>query len=90
MTAPLEPDVITATDDIGNDADARREARMRALWAEAEAAIRVDVEYTIELAKEASRAIEFQRDREARRERARQASARGVATRAARKAAAEI
>lgn len=86
----MDLDQILKQEDEERDAAARRDVRMRALWAEAEAAIRVDVEYTIELAKEANRAIEFQRDREARRERARQASARGVATRAARKAAAAI
>ena len=59
---------------------------MRALWAEAESAIRTDPQYAIDMAEEVHRLIEFERDSAARSERARQASALGVAARAALKA----
>lgn len=61
-------------------------AKFARLWAEAEAAFRSDVGLVIELAKEVHRVIEFERDSAARSERARQASALGVAARAAWKA----
>ncbi|WP_144877524.1 hypothetical protein [Microbacterium sp. 1.5R] len=66
--------------------NARMTARFAPLWAAGEAALRADVGLVIELAEEARRAAELRQDREARRERARHASALGVAARAARKA----
>ena len=64
--------------------DARSTARFAPLWAET--VLRSDFGLVIELATEANRIIEFEQGREARSERARQASVRGVASRAARKA----
>ncbi|MCK2037096.1 hypothetical protein KZC51_13240 [Microbacterium sp. SSW1-49] len=85
MSEPLDFDDLLALEDK-READARMTARWSPLWEEAESALRTDVGLVIELAKEVNRVIEFEQGREARSERARQASLRSAATRAARKA----
>lgn len=54
MSTSLDLDEIIAQEDAQREFAARRDARMRALWAEADAAIRSDVGLVIELAKAAS------------------------------------
>lgn len=88
MSEPTDLDELLAREDGERALAARREMRMRALWVEAEAAIRTDPQYAIDIAEEAHRAIAFELGREARSERSRHASQRAVASRAARKAAA--
>ncbi|KAA0960803.1 hypothetical protein FQ142_07930 [Microbacterium sp. ANT_H45B] len=54
MTAPLDLDELLAQEEAEHAFAARRDARMRALWAEAEAALRADIGLVIELAEMAS------------------------------------
>lgn len=77
----LDFDELMAQEEAERAAAVQRDARMRSLWAEADAAIRSDPSYAIALAEEAHAAIAFERGREARSERARQASMQAAATR---------
>lgn len=88
MAAPMDLDELIAQEDEQREVAARRDARMRALWADADAAIRTDPSYAIALAEEVNAVIAFERGREERSERARQASLKAAAAREARRAAA--
>ncbi|WP_223628652.1 hypothetical protein [Microbacterium sp. EST19A] len=90
MSAPADLDAMIASGEFETDSERRRHARLRLLWREADAAIRTDVSYSIALAEEANKAKASEKDRDARRERARHASLRAVEARAARKTAAAL
>lgn len=89
MTAPRDLDALIADGEIEVDPVQARRARMAALWVEADAAIRRDVEYTIAIAQEMHRAIASAADSEARRERGRYAGQRSAEARVAREMSTE-